>query len=413
MNRSRNQALLLILMILFLGILLVGVTWSNYQYTQKNPGGNDFLVHWVGTRVLFYEGISPYSDEAALRIQTIAYGRPARPGEHELRVAYPLYSVVFFLPFALISDFNLARAVWMTVLEASLVGITLLSLRLCRWKPSPFMLAGLLIFSLLWYHGLRPLINGNAVILVALFITGGLLALRDGADELAGVLFAFATIKPQVVVLIVAFLLLWGIGQRRWRFVGWLVGTVGLLSLAAGLIFPDWIIQNLREVLRYPAYNPPGTPGAAFAQWWPSFGARLGWALTFLTALMLIVEWRSGLRAEFRGFLWTALLTLNIAQWIGIQTDPGNFVVLFPGIILAFALMYERWHKGAAIASSIILLVLFVGIWAIFLSTVQYGDQPVQSPVMFFPLPFVMFVLLYWVRWWAFHPLGAWMGWKR
>ncbi len=400
-------------MILFLGILLAGVTWSNYQYTLKNPGGNDFLVHWVGTRVLFFEGISPYSDEAALQIQTLAYGRPARPGEHELRVAYPLYSVVFFLPFALISDFHLARAVWMTVLEAALIGITLLSLRLCRWKPSPLMLAGLLIFSLIWYHGLRPLINGNAVILVALFITGGLLALRDGADELAGVLFAFATIKPQVVVLIVAFLLIWGAVQGRWRFVGWLVGTVLLLSLAAGLIFPDWIIQNLREVLRYPAYNPPGTPGAAFAQWWPPFGTRLGWALTFLMTLILIVEWRAGLRAEFRGFLWTALLTLNISQWIGIQTDPGNFVVLFPGMILAFALMYERWRRGAAFVSGTTLLLLFVGIWAIFLSTVEYGDQPIQSPVMFFPLPFVLFILLYWVRWWAFHPLGSWMGWRR
>ncbi len=152
MNRSQNQVLLLVAVILFLGILLAGVTWSNYQYTLKNPGGNDFLVHWVGTRVLFFDGISPYSDEAALQIQTLAYGRPARPGEHELRVAYPLYSVVFFLPFALISDFHLARAVWMTVLEAALIGITLLSLRLCRWKPSPLMLAGLLIFSLLWYH---------------------------------------------------------------------------------------------------------------------------------------------------------------------------------------------------------------------------------------------------------------------
>jgi hypothetical protein len=75
--------------------------------------------------------------------------------------------------------------------------------------------------------------------------------------------------------------------------------------------------------------------------------------------------------------------------------------------------MHERWHRGAAVASGITLLLLFVGIWAIFLSTVEYGDQPIQSPVMFFPLPFTLFLLLYWVRWWAFHPLGSWMEWKR
>ena len=169
MKRRNNLAFGGILIVLLIGVL-AGLTWGNYSYARQNPGGNDFLVHWMGTRALIRDGISPYSDETALRIQTFAYGRPAQPGEHELRVAYPLYSIVLFVPFALIEDFTLARAFWMTLLEVGLVMLVFLGLSLTRWKPGPVMIAALVLFSIFWYHGLRPLINGNAVIVVAVLI---------------------------------------------------------------------------------------------------------------------------------------------------------------------------------------------------------------------------------------------------
>ena len=393
--------------VLFSLVAIAGLTWGNYTYVTKSPGGNDFLVHWMGTRALIKEGISPYSDEAALRIQTFAYGGPAKPGQHELRVAYPLYSIVLFTPFALINDFDMARAAWMTLLEIGLIGLTFMSLSLARWRPAPFMLGFILIFSIFWYHGLRPLINGNAVILVAVGLVAGFLALRSGSEELAGVLFAFTTIKPQVVVLVLAFVFFWSINNQKWRLVGWMVGTVALLSASAALIYPDWIVQNLREVIRYPSYNPPGTPGAAFEAWWPAFGARLGYALTGLMSLVLLLEWRAARKADLRGFIWTAFLTLTVGMWIGIQTDPGNFIVLFPALIFVFGLLAERWKKGSEWVVVGTLAIVLIGLWVIFLKTLTYTDQPIQSPIMFFPLPALTLFLLYWVRWWALTPPRA------
>jgi hypothetical protein len=55
------------------------------------------------------------------------------------------------------------------------------------------------------------------------------------------------------------------------------------------------------------------------------------------------------------------------------------------------------------------MLALFIGIWAIFINTVEFGDQPVQSPVMFFPLPAFLLITLYWVRWWAVEPPTVWI----
>ena len=94
-QRQIKEVLFIFLIIIIIGLFF----FANLEYTRSNPGGNDFLVHWVGTKTFVQEEISPYSDDVALEIQNLVYGRPARNGEHELRVAYPFYSIFLFLPF--------------------------------------------------------------------------------------------------------------------------------------------------------------------------------------------------------------------------------------------------------------------------------------------------------------------------
>lgn len=351
------------------------------------------------------DGISPYSDEVAVRIQTRAYGRPAQAGEHELRVAYPLYSTTIFLPFSLISEYDLARAVWMTTLEVGLLALAILSLRLTNWKPGLGMLAIYLLFSLTWYHSVRALINGNAVILVALMMVGVLAAIKEGRDELAGILLALATIKPQVVVVFLVFVWVWAFSAGRRIVVLWTVIGVVFLSIGAALFVPDWPLQNLMEVLRYPGYNPPGTPGAALATWWPAAGEKLGWGLTAILAILLLIEWAAARGKDFHWFAWTAGLTLVASQWIGIQTDPGNFIVLLMPLILILAKWKERAGPKAGAVILVLMAVPWVGLWYLFLRTVDFGEQPQQHPIMFFPLPTILFIGLYWVRWWATRPV--------
>lgn len=391
--------------------LLVLLTWGNYRYASENPGGNDFLVHWVGTRNFLINGISPYSDETAQKIQTFAYGRPAQAGEHELRVAYPMYSFILFFPFALIGDYAFARALWMTILEVALFLMALFCVRLTDLKPNLLVLGLYFLFSLTWYHAVRPLINGNAVIIVALLLVSVLLSMRRQADELAGLLLAFSTIKPQVVLIFIVFILFYAVINRRWRLVAWFFGTLVILGAVAAFLLPDWILQNFREVIRYPGYNPPGTPGTAIAIWLPALGERLGWAISAAVGLTLLANWITARHADFRGFLWTACLTLTLSVWSGIQTDPGNFIVLFPALALILSLLNDRWRRWGWLISTAILMVLFGGIWWIFLNTVEtVMGQPQQSPVMFFPLPLLLTILLFWVRWWAFHPPNVWFN---
>ncbi len=408
MNQQRTFLVFILIVIVALGVL-IGLFTANLRFVETNPGGNDFLVHWVGARAFLIDGESPYTDAVARDIQVLAYGRPARSGEHELRVAYPFYSVAVFAPFALIADFPTARAVWMTILEVSLILLAFVGIRLTNWRPGLLVLLSYFLFALIWYHAVRPLINGNAVILVALLVASALLAIKNGRDELAGLLMAVSTIKPQVVLLIFIFIFIWGISHRRWLLVGWMVGGVAFLTGIGMIFLPNWILQNIWEILRYPGYNPPGTLGAAFDTWMPAIGTRLGLGFTIVLGVVILLEWRAALGKEFRWFLWTASLTLVISGWIGIQTDPGNFIAMFPGLVLIFAIWEERWGPSASIGTIVSEVLLFVGLWWLFLSTVAVGDQPQQHPIMFFPLPLFLLVSLYWIWWAAIGPMKLWL----
>ena len=176
------------------------------------------------------------------------------------------------------------------------------------------------------------------------------------------------------------------------------------------LLIPDWILQNIGEIIRYPTYNPPMTLRTALIDIFPGFGERLSWVITGILILLLIMEWKISTRTKHRGFLWTVSLTLTASLWIGIPTDPGNFLIIFPAIALTFAVWEERWARAGIIFSIMSMLLLFSGIWLIFISTIEQGYQPQQSPVMFIPLPGFMLVMLYWIRWWTFQPHNPWIN---
>lgn len=381
-------------------LVLLGLFWVNFQFAQNNPGGNDFLVHYIGTRSYLFDGLSPYSDEVALRIQTAAYGHPAQGIEHELRVAYPLYSIVVFAPFSIIRDYELARAAWMTALELSLVVMSFLSLALVDWKPSLLVQGMVLLFSLLWYHAVRGVVNGNAVILIALLLTLVFLLLKKGKDQPAGILLALTTIKPHLVVILIPVVVYWAVRRKRGLFLIWFFGAFMALMAFAWLLIPDWIIQNIWEILRYPDYNPAGTLAAALASWFPGVETQLKWGIAIPLGIMLVYEWSQSGRLRFNRFLWTAMLTLTVSQWIGIQTDPGNFILLFPVLILVLSVLCRKWEEQELLISGTVLGALLVVLWVLFIATVQRSYQPVQSPVMFLPMPAFCLLGLYWVKWW-------------
>ena len=234
----------------------------------------------------------------------------------------------------------------------------------------------------------------------ALFMLA-LYALAQGRDGLAGALLALTTVKPHLALLPLLLVVLWSASRRRWGVWLGLGGALFVLLGAATWLQPDWWLQDLRLILAYPAYNPPGSPQEVLRLWLPGLGRLLAWGLTALVWGVMLAEWVAVWGRPFAHFQWVFALTLLASQWSGIQTDPGNLMLTLPAVVLVWGYWCTRWAYGKGAFWATWLLAL-AGNWALFLATLRWvGGQPMQSPVMYFPFPILVFFMLYTVRFWA------------
>lgn len=405
MRASRKADWLPFILIVLALAALVGLTVFNYRFAVQNPGGNDFLVHWFGTRKWLQEDVSPYDESVSLALQQMIYGHPADPakGEDKNYVVYPLYSVLFIAPFSLL-EYTLARALWMTVLEVCLVGLVLVSLRLTRWRTPLWMTALLVVFSLTWYHGMRTLILGQFAGVNALMIALGLYFIALRQDVPAGVFLALATIKPNMVALLIPFLLLWALSRGRFRFIFATLGTLSLLVVGAMALMPDWPLQWVLRVIEYPrytAYIGIDSPLSYLAGLTPAIQQTLNGALHVALGLYLLAEWVQAWGKDERRMLWVAALTMVVTNLVAYRTATPNYLMLMPVLFLIFSVWEQRWKFLGRLMVLLSLLLLLVGLWVLFAATVQ-GNQ--EAPVMYLPVPYLCLVGLWWVRWWAIQP---------
>jgi hypothetical protein len=402
-NSQRTPFVFYGLVILIL-VTLVGLTWVNSNVSLKNPSADSFFVYWRGTRSLLKEGVSPYSEiSTAILGQFANLDYPEAP-KYSLQATYPLYAEIFFLPLGFISDYILARALWLTFLEVALFVTILVSLRTTEWKPGILLMGLTFIYALFGYHTVGPLLSGSSVILATCLVALAFAAVNAGMDEMAGILFALSTIQPLAVAVLILYVLIWSALSSRWRLFVWLIGSLTVMVGTTMLFMPDWVLQNVRVLIQSPYTNLFDTPGAALIAAFPGFGSRLGWGLTILFGSVLLLEWWASRGKEFRWFLWTACLSLAVSPWTGISSDPSNFILLIIPSLLVFARLDEHW--GRRIHPLIILgmVAVLAGFWAFFWGHIEDGIIARQYPLLFIPFPLITLIGLYWVRWWAVRP---------
>ena len=388
-----------IVIVLAVVIVLVALTIANFRFSEKLPGGNDFLGRWMGARYWVQEGISPYDPQVGRASQQLIYGRAVdrEAGEDIQDFLYPFPAMVFFAPFGAL-PYTLARALWMTILEVSLPILALIGIAIADWKPRRAVLISLLLFSVLWYHGTRAIIIGQFAVIEALLMAGALLAVKRGRDPLAGILLGLSIAKPQMAVLLIPFVFVWAAYARRWMIVVWGVGTiVGLLAVSV-LLLPDWPVMWLQQLIEHPTYTVIGPPVEILADAFPSMSGVIAVALGGVLLLYLFWEWAKAAGKPDRWFQWTAALTIVITNLVAFRTATTNYVVLLPALCLIFAVLADRWGTKGDVAILLTMAAILFGTWALFLATIE-GN--VEHPVMYLPLPILTLLGLWWARWWA------------
>jgi hypothetical protein len=389
-------------LIIFL-LLVFGLYRFNYQFAQNDPEGMGIAPQWIGSRLTVLEGKNPYSSETLDRIQRFVYdGRLARSYENPYLFVYPYYAIAVFSPTAYFADYREARAIWITILGVAMVGVAFASLELTRWKPSRVVMGAYVLFALANYHAIRAVYNGNLAILTTLCLILAFLNIQKGRDVSAGIFLGLATIKPQMVILLWVFVLLWAVSRRRKRLVFSMMITPIILLIVSSRFQPGWFNQYIAQISEYVRVEGVMSLGGILNQWQPGFGGILRWVITTIFAIVLMVEWWNALGKDERRFLWTAGLTLTITNLIGIPTSTSNYVIMIPVLTLVFSVWEQRrgiFGRNLVLAC---ILGLLAGLWWLYLQTAGDGPGFDQSRVMFLPLPFFLLFMLYWIRHWAF-----------
>ncbi|WP_299026087.1 hypothetical protein [uncultured Thermanaerothrix sp.] len=393
---------------LALAVLISLLVFLNYRLVQyQRQTGSDFFVGWQSMRLLLQEGVSPYANTTAQRIGRMGV-------EVGLDVSWvpfnaPLYALILYLPFAIVKDFTLARALALSVAEIS-IGLALyLSLQATTWRPRAWVWGVLALFGIGWFPGAMALLGGSVIPAVVLFVSLGLWAVRTRHEEIAGVALGLAMVRPHVVGILIVVILLWALFTRRNLILLWFLITVVLLSLFFALFLPSWPLEYLAMLVNRQRPLVGLTVGEALRVFFPGIGTRLGLAISAMMGAVLLVELMLHRRGGLRAFVWLASLSLVVTPWTGIRLRPEDLSLFLPAIVLVGSLWIERWQRVGLILFGVIGVMLGIGAWGMAGWRIMERLPPQNLALLILLIPLMGIALLYWVRWWAIRPPSVWM----
>ena len=369
-------------------LLLLLVACSLRQMHVHNrimqPSYSDLVTRWVGTRAAL-AGSDPYSDELLPEMHRMYYGHypltAADPDPIRQKFYYPAHMVVLLAPLAFL-PWQTARWIFLSVTLLLL----LLGFRgLIKMYPRQYtrdQIAIVLVLSIFNWPVLWGLRLQQPTLLIAGFIFLACFCVSRGLGSVAGVLLALATVKPQMVLPILAWLFLWAIVNRTWNlFVSFGV-TLAVLLLCAERIVPHWIPHWRASLVVYARATETASPLENL------FGHWAGLALTILIAGSICVSlWRlrrcSANSVEFSVAisLVLALTVLVIPTHLAIIY---NQVLLFPACLFLICVTPSDRDSRIARWGALVLLVLTFALTPI----AVLGETVMKPSIVWDAMPF-------------------------
>jgi hypothetical protein len=365
-------------------------------FTTRYPGANDFYVRWLGGREFLLHGTNPFDRSVAEEAQIGMFGRLTRPEDKDQAYfAYPLYTLYFFFPLSYL-PYPVAQAVWMVILQFILLGSTVLAVRLAGWEPPRWLFWVTVFWGILFYNGARAIILGQFSVLVGAFLLLALWAIERRRDGWAGAFLALTTIKPQMIFLLLLFLLLWALVGRRWRLIGSFVGSLLALVGSSMALVPTWPLDFVRTARAYTEYVGFGTPLENLLHYLlpAAIAVPLTVVLSGLFFLALLPGWWRALRDELGAYTWAVASTLIIGSLITFRSATANQVILYLPLFLFFRRLVGRW---AAVTVILVEVGLAAVMWGVFAATLEGNWEHVM---MHGVLPALM-LILYAIDWQA------------
>ena len=403
---SVEEIRLLIGLFIFLAALLA----LNIYLARILPGGEWFYLRWNGARAFLFEQIDTYGSAVAQRVQDLIYGRNAASSEYPYVLNDPFYIVLLYTPLALLSDFSLARGIWMLLSEAALVGTVLFALNLSEWQPPRWLFVSLIGFGLLSYFSLQSLISASSTIFLMFLYLAILLAMRSYSDELAGALLFLVAYQWEVGALFFLYILILVFANKRWGVLTGFGMSLLLSLLVSFLVYPGWGLPYIRAVLSDWIRSTNLNLSSISSVWFPDsrFPVGVGAIISAVLGVIVSIEWIAATQSNFRRIIWTTSLSLAATPLIGFAIFPSNHVVLILPLILILALVWERWTRSRVFACLLVLSLAFWIPFGIYFRGIIFEDRLYSDLLAVLP-PVATIIGLYWMRWWVLHSPRTWM----
>jgi hypothetical protein len=371
------------------------------------PGGEQLFLRWSGARSFLTGSVEPYGATIAERAQNIAYGRPAASSEYPYVLNDPFHIVLLYIPLAWIPDFAVARGVWMLLSEVVLAVLVFTFIRSLEWEPPAWMYFLLMVFGVLGYYSLAGIRSGAPAVIMTLLIFIIIYSLRSFSDELAGALLFLVAYQWEVSGLFFLFMVVFVIGNRRWRMFYGFGMALAILLAVSFLAYPGWALPYVRGVLSDWYRSESLAFGSFMSSVFPNARFPVGLWTSIILVVVLFLEWLGAVNSHYRHIVWTTCLSLAAMPLMGLAVFPSNHVVLVPSLILIVMLVWERWTRQRVLFSLLILLPsLLVPFWLYY--RVVSGAPLMYLHLLTFLPPLTAIIGLYWMRWWAFRSPRTW-----
>ncbi len=365
----------------------------NSYFVFKTNYGASFYSYWLSGRILFAQGGNPYGSDLFLQVQE-QFSADSNVSGFTL----PLYSVLYYFLFTFIDHFEIALVIWMTILEACLIGIAIklkLAFQISGRTLSVYSLGFMLFFC---YFSAMAIIDGDIGIIAILLLMMGLDAIRDSDDEFAGIMLAFASVKYSLTFLPILWICIWCLSNRRSTVVILMMLVIGLLVLLSALFMLNWITEFLRSIVYYYKYLNPIYFSKLIENWQPELGGRIGWAISGFFILIMIIEWIVNAKGSVRAFEWVLALTITVGFLSGVPNFGKNLFALWIPLSYAADKIVLRWTKNGKWISSLFFVLFLLLPW--FLKILAFPDWNNPVDVLSIIFPVITILLLYWNRWW-------------
>jgi len=387
-------------------LVLVGATFLNIHLSERFASEDGFATRYMAAKHWMKTGLSPYSQETFdATLELVGETSPRPESLDKGHFIDPANYVLFYIPLSFL-PYPIAKAIWMTVIELSIVLSAWLCLKIVRLELSFVESLLMSLGALFFYPNLKMILTASVLPFYLVLILWAIWLAMNKQGRMAGVLFFVAFPMLPISFFIALFFMIW-LGARRDNalttifFVG--IVFMGLIGI---ILFPNWIAEWFEAyLLLYPRFTWIDTPLMRVGELFPGASQQISIGLHVITIIFLFVEWYGLPSKEQRGLQWKLSMTILLLYLLNPLKPLNYMILLFIPLFAVYKYLNEKWRVGGRIITWLSFLGIGVVYW--FNGFAQETFVSTESTLIILLLALLCMLGLQYFRWWALKSSNA------